>query len=111
MNYIIHDIEGIRKPIIEKYLSYQNDIIYLIREDINVIDWEQDLEDVNYDYDFIISFINKDNILNEILELKQKIEKSLPVNVKLLDEQIENVILNEAEKEVIIDFYINIKMQ
>ena len=111
MNYIIHDVEEIRKPIIEYYLLCQHDIEYLIRENINVIDYEQDLEDVNYDYDFVIQFTNKDNILDEILKLKHQIENNVSVNVKLIDEQIEDIILSETEEELIIDFYINLRRE
>lgn len=111
MDYIIHDVEGIRKPIIEYYLLCQHDIEYLIRENINVIDYEQDLEDVNYDYDFVIQFANKDNILDEILKLKHQIENSVSVDVKLINEQIEDIILSETEEELIIDFYINLRRE
>ena len=108
-DYIIYDVEGVKKPIIEHYIKCQNNIECIINKDTNVIDWEQELDDVNYDYDFIVSFINNDNIYNNIYNLKNKLEALLPITIHLLNEQIEDQMLNEAEEEVIIDFYINLQ--
>ena len=108
--YIIHDEEGIMKPFIEKYIKCQKYIPNLIQEKCkDLINLEYDYEDVNYDYNLILTLKNHDNIEKSIYKLKRELESSLPITVHLLDEQIEDALLNEAEEEIIIDIYANLK--
>ena len=106
--HIINVVENWKKPIIERYNKLQKTMDDIIMNSDNVISYEQDFEDVAYDFDFLVTFENNDNIYEDIQKLKKTIETKTVLYVKLLDEQIEDAMLAEAEEEIVIDYYCNI---
>ena len=106
--HIINTVEGFKKPIIERYNKIQNIMNKIIINSDNVISYEQDLEDVTYDFDFLVVFENNDNIFENIQQLKKTIKTETGLYVHLMYEQIEDAMLNEAEEEIVIDYYCNI---
>ena len=69
----------------------------------NVVDFEQDLEDKFYDFDYLVTFENKD-AMDKIIDLKLEIESKLDVYIKILVEQIDDQI-DEGGAFVTVDFY------
>lgn len=106
--HIIGMIEKWKKPIIERYNKLQDTMDEIISNSNNVLYYEQDFEDVAYDFDFMVTFENNDHIYEDIYKLKKTIETKTVLYVKLLDEQIEDALLDEAEEEIVIDYYCNI---
>ena len=106
--YIIGMVEKWKKPIIERYNKLQDTMDKIISNSDNVLYYEQDFEDVTYDFDFMVTFKNNDHIYEDIYKLKKNIETKTVLYVKLLDEQIEDALLDEAEEEIVIDYYCNI---
>lgn len=107
--HIINMLHGWRKkPIIERYNKLQDTMGNLIMNSDGVLDYEQDMEDVAYDFDFMVIFENNDNVYENIQKLKKTIETKTVLYVHLMDEQIEDAMLDEAEEEICIDFYCNI---
>ena len=106
--YIINTIEEFKRPIIERYNKIQNIMNKIIINSDGVIGYEQDLEDVTYDFDFLVVFENNDYIYENIQKLKKTIKTETGLYVHLMYEQIEGAMLNEAEEEIVIDYYCNI---
>ena len=106
--HIINVVDKWKKPIIERYNKIQESMNDIILNSDGVIDYEQDYEDIMYDFDFLVVFDNNDNVYENIQKLKKTIETKTVLYVKLLDEQINDAMLNEAEEKVVIDYYCNI---
>ena len=69
----------------------------------NVVDFEQDVEDKIYDFDYLVTFENID-ARDKIIDLKLEIEAKLDVFAKILVEQIDDQI-DEGGAFVTVDFY------
>ena len=69
----------------------------------NVVDFEEDVDDVIYDFDYLVTFENID-AKDKIIDLKLEIESKLDVFAKILVEQIDDQI-DEGGAFVTVDFY------
>lgn len=106
-SYIISNVEGVKKPFIEKYLLYKDIIVNILEKNDNVLSatlWE---DDVNYDYDFYITLKNID-IQSEILKLSKQLN-CISINLHVDNNQIEDSI-NENDDFVSFDLFCNIDM-
>ena len=82
----------------------KNEILNIFNNCSQVVDVEIDNEDISYDYDFIVTLKNDNNVYKAILKLTFLIE-CLNLSVHTLYEQIEDNI-NEKKEYISIDFYI-----
>lgn len=109
--YIVHNVGEVRKPIIEQYLKIKDYIKNILKECSDVECFEQDYFDVAYDFDFLVTLQNHDNIEHSIYEMIRRINDNPAVQAKVLSDQIEDVLLDEAEEFITIDIYCNLILQ
>ena len=75
----------------------------IMMDNKDVVDFEEDVEDITYDFDYFVTFENK-NAKDKIIDLKLDIESKLDVFAKILVEQIDDQI-DEGGAFVTVDFY------
>ena len=78
----------------------------IIKNNVNVVDFDLDEDDLVSDFDYLVTFDNVDAV-DKIYALKFEIEDKLDVSVKLLVEQIDDQI-DEGGALVTVDFYCDI---
>ena len=103
--YIINEINGMRKPIIERYLKLQKTLDNLFDNCDAVINFEQDYEDVAYDFDYMITLKNNDDAKQNIFKLRDWINKHTVLYAKILEDQLEDALLDKDEEYIVIDLY------
>lgn len=99
------------KPIYEKIRIIEKEIEYIILQDDNVVDMEIEDDDIVADYDFLLTFNNKENVKQLVEDLVENIENKLSyISVDVLNEQIEDG-LKEDSEFIMVDFYCNINLR
>ena len=83
----------------------EKEILTIFNKCNQVIDVELDYDDTSYDYDFLVTLKNNQNVYKTIFQLSFLIE-CLNLSVHTLYEQISDNI-KENEEYIIIDFYIS----
>ena len=82
----------------------QEKIEAIFNNNENIKYFELDEEDIAYDYNYIVCFKNEQSIY----ETYEQIKKDIPeIEVKILNDQIEDLVNENEELEV--DFYFDIK--
>lgn len=104
-NYIIYDVDGMKRPIIEKYLEVEEQIAEIFKKSEYVETFEFEDMFVHDDYVVCATF----EYPQDIFKFKKYLEQSIPyVSVRFMNEQVEDAI-NEDDIELAIDFLINLK--
>lgn len=106
-NHIIYDVDGMKRPIIEKYLEVEEQIAEIFKNSEYVQTFEFEDMFVHDDYVVCATF----EYPRDIFEFKQHLEESIPcVSVRFVDGQVEDAI-HEDDIELAIDFLINWRLE
>lgn len=105
-NYIIYDVDGMRRPIIEKYLEVEEQLINVFKNSEYIETFEFEDMYIHDDYVVCATF----EYPRDIFKFKKHLEKSVPcVSVRFVDGQVEDAI-HEDDIELAVDFLINLKI-
>lgn len=105
-NYIIYDVDGMKRPIIEKYLEVEKQLVNVFSKSKYVETFEFEDMFVHDDYVVCATFERP----QDIFKFKEHLETSVPcVSVRFVEGQVEDAI-NIDDIELAIDFLINLRM-
>lgn len=104
--HIIYDVDGMKRPIIEKYLEVEKQLINIFKESEYIETFEFEDMYVHDDYVVCATF----EYPKDIFKFKKHLEESVPcVSVRFVEGQVEDAI-HVDDIELAVDFLINLKM-
>ena len=105
-NYIIYDVDGMKRPIVEKYLEIEEKIAKVFHKSEYIETFEFEDMFIHDDYVVCATF----EYPQDIFKFKKHLEKTIPcISVHIMNEQVEDAI-HEDDIELAVDFLINLKI-
>jgi hypothetical protein len=102
----VNDNNEIHKPIIHHYIWIQNKIEKELNDNKFVEDFDCWYDDVDFDFVFCVTVNNSIDVKSKIHKLIHNDLKTLPVSIKISEEQIEDQI-NENKDMICFDLLMN----
>lgn len=105
--YIIYDVDGLKRPVIEKYIQKERQLVDFFSKSKYVETFE--FEDMYVHDDYVICALFK--YPKDIFKFRKELIEAFPeLSIRFIDEQVEDAI-HEDDLELAIDFLINLKIR
>lgn len=106
-NYIIYDVDGMRRPVIEKYIQKERQLVDFFIKSKYIETFE--FEDMYVHDDYVVCALFE--YPQDIFKFKKELIEAFPeLSIRVMDEQVEDAI-HEDDLELVVDFLINLKIR